>query len=247
MSGVLDGRTALVTGGSRGIGRAVVERLARDGATVTFCYRADEGAAEQVLASVTAAGGRARAVQADLAEPGAAARLWDAAEAFAAPLNILVNNAGIGVVRPLAELSDEDYERVMQVNVRAVFEALREASRRMPDGGRIVNVSTVNTVLPAPGISLYAASKGAVEQLTIIAAHELGERGITVNTVSPGATDTDMLSDHNSPEGKEMMREMSPLGRLGQPEDVADVIAFLVGPDGRWMTAQNLRAGGGIR
>jgi 3-oxoacyl-[acyl-carrier protein] reductase len=135
----------------------------------------------------------------------------------------------------------------MQVNVRAVFEALREASRRMPDGGRIVNVSTVNTVLPAPGISLYAASKGAVEQLTIIAAHELGERGITVNTVSPGATDTDMLSDHNSPEGKEMMREMSPLGRLGQPEDVADVIAFLVGPDGRWMTAQNLRAGGGIR
>jgi 3-oxoacyl-[acyl-carrier protein] reductase len=235
VSRVLDGRTALVTGGSRGIGRAVVERLARDGATVTFCYRADEGAAEQVLTSVTAAGGRAQAVQADLAEPGAAARLWDAAEAFAAPLNILVNNAGIGVVRPLAELSDEDYERVMQVNLS------------MPDGGRIVNVSTVNTVLPVPGISLYAASKGAVEQLTVIAAHELGERGITVNTVSPGATDTDMLSDHNSPEGKEMMREMSPLGRLGQPEDVADVIAFLVGPDGRWMTAQNLRAGGGIR
>jgi 3-oxoacyl-[acyl-carrier protein] reductase len=156
-------------------------------------------------------------------------------------VSILVNNAGIGIVRPLAELSDEDYERVMQVNLRAVFEALREASRRMPDGGRIVNVSTVNTVLPVSGISLYAVSKGAVEQLTVIAAHELGER------VSPGATDTDMLSEHNSPEGKDMMREMSPLGRLGQPEDVADVIAFLVGPDGRWMTAQNLRAGGGIR
>jgi 3-oxoacyl-[acyl-carrier protein] reductase len=117
----------------------------------------------------------------------------------------------------------------------------------MPDGGRIVNVSTVNTVLPGPGISLYAASKGAVEQLTVIAAHELGERGITVNTVSPGATDTDMLREHNSSEGREAMRGMSPLGRLGQPEDVADVIAFLVGPDGRWMTAQNLRAGGGIR
>jgi 3-oxoacyl-[acyl-carrier protein] reductase len=117
----------------------------------------------------------------------------------------------------------------------------------MPDGGRIVNVSTVNTVLPGPGISLYAASKGAVEQLTVIAAHEFGGRGITVNTVSPGATDTDMLRDHNSPEGREMMRVMSPLGRLGQPEDVADVIGFLVGPDGRWMTALNLRAGGGIR
>jgi 3-oxoacyl-[acyl-carrier protein] reductase len=239
MSGVLDGRTALVTGGSRGIGRAVVERLARDGT--------GERAAEEVVASVMAAGGRATAVRADLAESGAAARLWDAAGEFAGPVDILVNNAGIGVVRTLAELSDEDYERVMQINVRAVFEALREAARRMPDGGRIVNVSTVNTVLPGPGISLYAASKGAVEQLTVIAAHELGERGITVNTVSPGATDTDMLREHNSPEGRETMRGMSPLGRLGQPEDVADVIAFLIGPDGRWMTAQNLRAGGGIR
>ena len=135
----------------------------------------------------------------------------------------------------------------MQINLRAVFEALREAARRMPDGGRIVNVSTVNTVLPGPGIALYAASKGAVEQLTVIAAHEFGDRDITVNTVSPGATDTDMLREHNSPAGRETMRGMSPLGRLGQPEDVADVIAFLVGPDGRWMTAQNLRAGGGIR
>ena len=247
MSGLLDGRAALVTGGSRGIGRAVVERLARDGAAVTFGFRTGERASEEVVASVMAAGGRATAVRADLAESGAAARLWDAADEFAGPVDILVNNAGIGVVRTLAELSDEDFERVMQINLRAVFEALREAARRMPDGGRIVNVSTVNTVLPGPGISLYAASKGAVEQLTVIAAHELGERGITVNTVSPGATDTDMLREHNSSEGRETMRGMSPLGRLGQPEDVADVIAFLVGPDGRWMTAQNLRAGGGIR
>ena len=236
-----------MTGGSRGIGRAVVERLARDGAAVTLGFRTGERAAEEVVASVMAAGGRATAVRADLAESGAAARLGDAADEFAGPVDILVNNAGIGVVRVLAELSDEDFERVMQINFRAVFEALREAARRMPDGGRIVNVSTVNTVLPGPGISLYAASKGAVEQLTVIAAHELGERGITVNTVSPGATDTDMLREHNSSEGRETMRGMSPLGRLGQPEDVADVIAFLVGPDGRWMTAQNLRAGGGIR
>ncbi len=247
MSGVLDGQMALVTGGSRGIGRAVVQRLARDGATVTFDYRADHRAAEEVVAGVTAAGGRATAVQADLAEPGAAARLWDAAEAFAGPVDILVNNAAIAGLGKLVELSDEDYERVMQVNLRPVFDALREAARRMPDGGRIVNVSTVNTVMPGPGISLYAASKGAVEQLTVIAAHELDGRGITVNTVSPGPTDTDLLRGVNSPEDIEMVREMSPLGRLGQPEDVADVIGFLVGPDGRWMTAQNLRAGGGIR
>lgn len=174
-------------------------------------------------------------------------RLWDAAEAFAGPVDILVNNAAIAGLGKLVELSDEDYERVMQVNLRTVFDALREAARRMPDGGRIVNVSTVNTVMPEPGISLYAASKGAVEQLTVIAAHELGGRGITVNTVSPGATDTDLLHGVNSLEDIEMVREMSPLGRLGQPEDVADVIGFLVGPDGRWMTAQNFRAGGGIR
>jgi 3-oxoacyl-[acyl-carrier protein] reductase len=231
---------ALVTGGSR-------ERLARDGATVTFSYRADQGAANEVVAGVTAAGGRARAVPTDLSDPGAAACLWDAAEEFAGSVDILVNNAAIGVVGTLTELSDDDYERVMQINLRAVFDAVRRAARRMPDGGRIVNVSSVNTVMPAPGISLYAASKGAIEQLTVIAAHELGPRGITVNTVSPGATETDMLRDNNSPESMEMMRGMSPLGRIGQPEDVADVVGFLVGPDGRWMTGQNLRAGGGIR
>jgi 3-oxoacyl-[acyl-carrier protein] reductase len=248
MSGLLDGRTALVTGGSRGIGRAVVERLTRDGATVIFGYHSDDRAAEEVVSGVTTADGQhVKAVQADLAEPGAAIQLWNAAEEFAGPVDILINNAAIAVVSTLAELSDEDYERVMQVNLRAVFDTLREAARRMPDDGRIVNVSTVNTVLPGPGISLYAASKGAVEQLTVIAAHELGKRGITVNTVSPGATETDMLRNNNSPDDLEAMGAMSPLGRIGQPEEVADVIAFLVGPDGRWMTAQNLRAGGGIR
>jgi 3-oxoacyl-[acyl-carrier protein] reductase len=185
VSGVLEGRAALVTGGSRGIGRAIVGRLARDGASVTFGYRTDKRAADEVVAGVMAVGGRAQAIQADLAEPGAADRLWDAAEAFAGAVEILVNNAAVATVRSLAELSDEDYERVMQVNLRSVFDTLRRAARHMPDDGRIVNVSTVNTVLPGPGISLYAASKGAVEQLTVIAAHELGKRGITVNTVSP--------------------------------------------------------------
>ncbi len=236
-----------MTGGSRGIGRAVVERLARDGATVVFSYRANAPAAEDVVAAVTATGGRATAVLAALHEAGAATRLWDAAEERAGAIDILINNAAIGVVGSLAELSDDDYDEVMQVNVRAVFDTVRAAARRMPDGGRIVNVSSVNTVMPAAGISLYAASKGAIEQLTVVAAHELGTRGITVNAVSPGATETDMLRDNNSPESMELMRRMSPLGRLGQPDDVADVISFLVGPDGRWMTGQNLRAGGGIR
>ncbi len=132
MSGALDGRTALVTGGSRGIGRAVVERLSREGATVVFSYRVDEDAAQDVAAGVVAAGGRAHGVQADLAYPGTAAWLWDTAEVFGSPVTILVNNAAIGVVRPLVELSDEDYEQVMQVNLRAVFDTLREAARRCP-------------------------------------------------------------------------------------------------------------------
>jgi 3-oxoacyl-[acyl-carrier protein] reductase len=153
----------------------------------------------------------------------------------------------VGTVGLIVDTGDDDFDHVMAVNLRGTFVSIREAARRLREGGRIVNISTVNTVMHGPGIGLYAASKGAVEQLTVVAAHELGVRGITVNTVSPGATDTDMLRANNSDGARVAMAEMSPLGRLGQPAEVADVVAFLVGPDGRWMTGQNLRAGGGIR
>lgn len=243
----LDGKTALVTGGSRGIGRAVVERLARDGAAVTFSFEHNEDAAADVVDAVVSAGGTARSVRADVADVGDVVRLYDEAEAGGDGLDIVVNNAAVGTVGLIVDTSDEDFDRVMAVNLKGTFVSIREAARRLRPGGRIVNISTVNTVMHVPGIGLYAASKGAVEQLTVVAAHELGARGITVNTVSPGATDTDMLRANNSDEARVAMAEMSPLGRLGQPADVADVVAFLVGPDGRWMTGQNLRAGGGIR
>jgi 3-oxoacyl-[acyl-carrier protein] reductase len=243
----LDDKVALVTGGSRGIGRAVVERLARDGAAVIFSYQRDEEAANDVVGAVARAGGRVWSVRADQGHPADVVRLYDVAEDKGGGLDIVVNNAATATVGLIVETSDVEFDRVMAVNLKGTYVSLREAARRLRAGGRIINVSTVNTVMHGPGIGLYAASKGAVEQLTVVAAHELGGRGITVNTVSPGATDTDMLHANNSAGAREEMATMSPLGRLGQPGDVADVIAFLAGPDGRWMTGQNLRAGGGIR
>ncbi|WP_328327676.1 MULTISPECIES: SDR family oxidoreductase [unclassified Streptomyces] len=245
---MLEGRTAVVTGGSRGIGRAIVERLCRDGADVVFNYAtSDEAAAEVVRGVRKNEAGTAKAICLDLAGPDGAERLMEAAEEHLGGLDILVNNAALAFSpTPLAETDTAVFDRVMAVNSRSVFLTSRYAARRMRDGGRIVNISTLNTTRPVPGIAPYAASKGAVEQLTAVAARELGARGITVNTVSPGATDTDLLRESNSADALQSVAGITPLGRLGQPSDVADVVAFLVGPDGRWITGQNIRATGGL-
>jgi 3-oxoacyl-[acyl-carrier protein] reductase len=244
----LRGKTAVVTGGSRGIGRAIVERLARDGADGVFNYARSAEAAEEVVRTVEEAGGSARAVRLDLAEAGAAEQLMDtASQGPSGSVEILVNNAAINLPRtPLAEIEEERFDQLMTVNLKAAFLTVRHAARHMPDGGRIINISTLNTTRPVPGIAPYMISKGALEQLTAAAAQELGERGITVNTVSPGATDTDMLHDANPGEMLDLLVSITPLRRLGQPSDVADVVAFLAGPDGRWLTGQNLRASGGL-
>ncbi len=244
---VLAGKAAVVTGGSRGIGRAIVERLARDGAAVVFNYARHAEAAAEVERAVEAAGGRARGVRLDLAEPGAAERLMAHAEEELVGLDILVNNAALGITpAPLAETDEEVFDRTMAVNTRSTFLTMRYAARRMRDGGRIVNVSTVNTVRPALGSTPYAASKGAIEQLTLVASRELGPRGITVNTVSPGATDTELLREANPGADFSRVVGLTALGRLGTPADIADVVAFLAGPDARWITGQNLRATGGL-
>ncbi|WP_439676806.1 SDR family NAD(P)-dependent oxidoreductase [Embleya sp. MST-111070] len=244
---VLKGKSAVVTGGSRGIGRAVVERLARDGADVVFGYARDEAAAESVVAAVEAAGGRARAVRVDLGEPGAAESFMATADEHLGGLDILVNNAATGTAStPIAELTEQDFDHVLSVNTKAPFLTIRYAARHMRDGGRIINISTLNTIRPAPGIAAYAASKGALEQLTKIAAHELGPRGITVNSVAPGATDTDLLNSANPPEALAAVPGRTPLRRLGLPADIADTIAFLAGPDARWITAQTLHTNGGL-
>lgn len=244
---MLKDMTAVVTGGSRGIGRAIVERLCRDGADVVFNYSTSDEAAADVVRVVQADGGKVRAMRLDLKEPDAPERLMEAAEAYLGSLNILVNNAAMSFSpAPIAETEAEVFDSVMAVNTRSVFLTMRYAARQMRDGGRIVNISTMNTVRPVPGIGPYAASKGAIEQLTAVAARELGPRGITVNTVSPGATDTDLLHGANPPQALQAVIGMTPLGRLGQPSDVADVVAFLAGPDGGWITGQNLRATGGL-
>jgi 3-oxoacyl-[acyl-carrier protein] reductase len=239
MTGPLTGKTAVVTGGSRGIGRAIVERLARDGATVIFGYRNRDDEARAVEEAVPAA----RGFRADLAEPGAILELLECAE----HLDILVANAAAAFTpTPIADVTDDDYDRNFAVNAKATFRAIRYAAQHMRDHGRIITISTLNTTAPAPGGSLYVGSKGAVEQFGAVAARELGARGITVNTVSPGATDTELLRSTNPAEALERAARITPLGRLGQPADIADVVAFLAGPDGRWLTGQNLHAGGGI-
>ncbi|TCC04354.1 SDR family oxidoreductase [Kribbella soli] len=244
--GVLDGKTALVTGGSRGIGAAIVRRLAADGAVVTFTYASSEAAAAEVVAEVKRAGGEAIAVRADQADLSAIDGLFDRAAEPTGTLDVFVCNAAQALVKPIADVTVEDYDELFATNVKGPYFAIQRAGRVLADGGRIIALSTLNTVMPGPGISLYAASKAALEQFVKIAAREYGPRAITVNTVSPGATDTDMFHDHNPPAVQDALVGITALGRMGEPAEVADVVAFLAGPDARWMTGQNLRATGGM-
>jgi 3-oxoacyl-[acyl-carrier protein] reductase len=244
--GVLDGKAALVTGGSRGIGAAIVRRLAADGAAVTFTYASSGGAADEVVAAVKDAGGQAYAVQADQADLDALPALFEAAAEPLGGLDILVCNAGRAMVKPMADVTVDDYEDMFGTNLKGPFFAIKRAGEVLRDNGRIVTVSTLNTSVPGPGISLYAASKGALEQVTKVAAREWGGRGITANVVSPGATDTDMFRGSNPPEAAERAAGLTALGRVGVPADVADIVGFLAGPDSHWLTGQNLRASGGL-
>lgn len=234
----LDGRTALVTGGSRGIGRAIVRRLAGLGASVVFTFRESRAAADELAAEVGAT-----AVRADQADPACLDAMF---APVADGLDILVNNAAISPNVALADLTAADFDHVFMVNVKVPALAMGRAAHLLRDNGRIINLSTLNTVVPAPGASLYIASKGALEQFTAVAARELGPRGITVNTVSPGATDTDLLRASNPPEALERQSALTALRRLGQPDDIAAVVAFLAGPDSGWVTGQNIRATGGL-
>lgn len=225
-----------------------MQRLARDGASVVFSFAKDETAAAEVVAAVAAAGSWTRAVQADLGDRAAAGELFDTAEQQHGGLDIVVNNAGSSTVPiPISQTTDADYDQLMAVSTRAVFLLLREALTRLRDGGRIVSISTINTVMPTAATGVHAGSKAAVEQFTLSTVREAGARGITVNTVSPGATDTDLLRT-NDPgvHVEQVMAPVTPLGRLGRRDDIADGVAFLAGPDARWLTGQNLRAGGGL-
>jgi 3-oxoacyl-[acyl-carrier protein] reductase len=245
--GVLAAKGAVVTGGSRGIGRAIVQRLAADGATVVFNFARSADQAAEVEKVVRDAGGRAHAVQIDLATPGAVDELMTYADQHLDGFDILVNNAVLDFAHaPIANTSDEQYDAVMTVNTKTTFRTLRHAARTMRDNGRIINISSLMTTRHSAKSALYVASKGAIEQLTKVAAIELGGRGITVNALCPGTTDTELLRRYNSEATLEHFATLTPLGRLGQPSDIADVVALLASPDGRWLTGQIIQATGGL-
>lgn len=250
-SKVLAGRSAVVTGESRGIGRAIVLRLAADGAAVVFSYRSDEAAAARVVDEVRAAGGDAWAVRADQGALAAVERLFDEADRrFAgvglSGLDVLIINAGIPSATLIGDVTEADYDRVMAVNAKGSFFTVQHALRRLRDGGRVIAVSTMSTVYASPGEAVYAASKAAVDQFIRVAAKELGGRGITFNTVSPGPTDTDLLRGAVPDETLHTVAHMTPLGRIGLPTDIAGVVAFLAGPDSGWITGQNIHVNGGL-
>jgi 3-oxoacyl-[acyl-carrier protein] reductase len=234
----LEGKVAIVTGASRGIGAAIALGLAEEGARVVFNYRSGREEAESLAAR---AGGVP--VQADVSSAEDVRRLWDSAEAAFGPVDILVNNAGIAIFKPVAEMTDEDFDRTMATNARGPFLLAREAARRLRDGGRIINISTGATVGGTAGGAFYCGSKATLEQLTRALARELGPRRITVNTVSPGFTETGMLAQF--PRLVKAAPAMTPLGRVGQPEDVAAVVVWLCTAEGGWVTGQNIQAGGG--
>jgi 3-oxoacyl-[acyl-carrier protein] reductase len=233
-----------VTGASRGIGRAIAERLGRDGAAVALTYAGNAGAAAEVAAAIRARGREAEPFPLDLRDTASVRALFDAVLGRFGRLDILVNNAaGVNVFAPTAELTEAEYDSMFQIT-RGVYVALQEAARRVRDGGRIVSVSTGGTVGSSPGGGAYTGSKAAIEQFTMALAKELGARGVTVNTVLPGVTQTDGLV---LPEAVvAQMVAQTPLGRLGAPRDVADAVAFLVSDDARWITGHHLRVAGGL-
>ena len=241
----LDGKVALVTGASRGIGRAIAVRLGRDGAAVVVNYSGNQKAASETVAAIEAASGRAVAVQGDVGKVTDVERLFDAAFEHFGKLDILVNNAGIMFNKPLADVTEEEYDLIFAVNVKGTFFSCQQAAKRMADGGRIINFSSSTTAMMLPTYGTYVATKGAVEQLSHILAKELGSRGITVNVVSPGATDTELFGQGKTEQEKQRFAQLAALGRLGQPEDIANVVALLVSDDANWITGQNIRANGG--
>ncbi|WP_035801762.1 SDR family oxidoreductase [Kitasatospora mediocidica] len=249
--GKLSGRTALVTGGSRGIGRGIALRLAQDGALVAVHYGSNAVAAKETVEQITAAGGEAFAIGAELGVPGDAAALWAAFDAGLAQaggrpgLDILVNNAGIGLLATIAEVTESDYDRVFAVNVKAPFFVIQQGLGRLRDGGRIINISSGVARIAFPVTSAYSLTKGAINTLTLTLAQELGARGITVNAVAPGIVRTEMNPALADPATLAQYSALSALGRVGEPQDIADAVAFLAGDDGRWVTGQVLDATGG--
>jgi 3-oxoacyl-[acyl-carrier protein] reductase len=239
-------KVAIVTGASRGIGAAIAQRLAADGFTVVVNYAGNAAEAEALVSKIEAAGGRAIPAQADVGDAGAVARMFDAAQAAFGGVDVLVNNAGIMRLATIADSDDALFDSQIAINLKGSFNTLREAAKRLREGGRIVNLSSSVVGLYQPTYGVYAATKAAVEAMTHVMANELRGRNITVNAVAPGPTATALFLDGKPQAVIDHLTKLAPLERLGQPEDIANTVAFLAGPDGSWVNGQILRANGGI-
>ena len=242
----LEGKVVLVTGASRGIGAAIARRLAADGAKVVVNYSKSEGPAKEVVAAITKAGGEAVAIKADVSKPGEIPGLFAEVKKAFGRLDILVNNAGIMERGPIAEVTAEHIDKQFGINVRGLLLCTVEALKLLPKGGCIINTSSNITGMAIPGAAVYTATKGAIDMITQVLAMELGPKGIRVNAICPGATDTDMNAGMSGGE-KQQMEKQTALGRLGTAEDIADAAGFLASDDARWVTGERLVASGGLR
>lgn len=246
MAGELEGKTALVTGASRGIGRAIALQLALQGASLVVNYHNSADAAQQVVRQIAEQGGRAVAVQADMAKIDEVETLFNLTQMEFGRLDILVNNAGLAIFKPVDELTESDIDRTFALDVKGVFFACQQAARKLADGGRIINISSTVTRVMLPNYGLYAASKGAIEQLTKSLAKELGPRNITVNNLSPGPTDTELFRHGKTEQQIDVLAGMAAFNRLGTPEDIANAVLLLTADEAGWITGQTICANGGF-
>ncbi|MFT5760890.1 MAG: 3-oxoacyl-[acyl-carrier protein] reductase [Alteromonadaceae bacterium] len=237
---------AIITGASRGIGAAVAKRLASDGFSVVVNFATNEKEALNVVDEIKHSGGKAVAIKADVSKTLDVTQLFDRTESIFGTPDVLVNSAGIIQLSPIAQYSDEAFEKIVAVNFKGTFNTLREASNRLKNGGRIINFSTSVLGINLPGYSVYAATKAAVEAMTAIFAKEMRGRFITVNAVAPGPTATELFLDGKSNEEIEQLAKMNPLERLAEPEDIANTVSFLASTEGGWINGQTLRANGGM-
>lgn len=242
----LKGKAALVTGGSRGIGSAIVRKLSAMGAFVVFNYRRDEKSSLELVDQIRQGGGEAVAVAADMAKEEDIASLFETAMASCGRLDILVNNAGIAIYKKIEDFSSDEIDRIFNINIKGVFYCCQHAARKMEDNGSIINIGSTVTHVMMPRYSAYAASKAAVEQITRVLAKELGERGIRVNTLSPGPVDTALFREGKTTEQIDQLASMAALGRIGSVDDIANMVALLVDEGSAWVTGQNILVNGGF-
>lgn len=242
----LNNKVVLVTGASRGIGAAVAKKLAAEGAKVIINYAGGREAAEETVQSIKDNGGEAIALQADVSKAAEVTALFDAAISHYGRINVLVNNAGIMITKLLKDTTDEDFTRQFEINVRGTFNTLREAATKLADGGSIINFSSTTTRVMMPTYSTYVATKGAVEQLTRVFAKEIGARGINVNAVLPGPTNTELFTKGKSQELIGRLASLNAFNRIGEPEDIARVVAFLAGDDAKWISGQTIGLNGAM-